>query len=156
WAGVPTLLTRAGVAGVPKAETAVFVGTEFDSISGRGGNDGTPLRKTPWGEIAFQLGGTAAFAIVAEHDQRGEAPGGEVIRRFLPKDKPSLILMDELMNYVSRSRRSGLGAQLYNFLQNLSEVARSTEGVVLAVSIPASELEMTAEDQSDFERFKKV
>jgi hypothetical protein len=141
---------------VPKAEVAVFVGTEFDSISGRGGKDGTPLRKTPWGEIAWQLGGVKAFAIVAEHDKKGEAPGGEVIRQLLPKDKPSLILMDELMNYVSRNRRSGLGSQLYNFLQNLSEVARSSDNVVLAVSIPASELEMTAEDQSDFERFKKV
>jgi len=156
WAGVPLLLATAGVAGVPKAEAAVFVGTEFDSITGRGGNDGTPLRRTPWGEIAFQLGGETAFAIVAEHDQKGEAPGGEVIRRFLPKDRPSLILMDELMNYVSRNRRSGLGAQVYNFLQNLSEVARGQDNVVLAVSIPASELEMTPEDQSDYERFKKV
>jgi hypothetical protein len=156
WAGVSTLLTKAGIAGVPKAEAAVFVGTEFDSISGRGGKDGTPLRKTPWGEIAWQLGGAKAFATVDEHDAKGEAPGGEVIRQFLPKDKPSLILMDELMNYVSRNRKSGLGSQLYNFLQNLSEVARSSDNVVLAVSIPASELEMTAEDQSDFERFKKV
>ena len=156
WAGVPTLLAKSGVAGVPKAEAAVFVGTEFDSISGRGGSDGTPLRKTPWGEIAFQLGREAGFAIVAEHDQKGEAPGGEVIRKFLPKDKPSLILMDELMNYVSRNRKSGLGGQLYNFLQNLSEVVRGQDNVVLAVSIPASELEMSAEDQSDYERFKKV
>src|SRR5260370_30253742 len=52
FAGVSQLLARAGVAGVPKAEAAVFVGTEFDSIRGRGGQDGTPLRKTPWGEIA--------------------------------------------------------------------------------------------------------
>jgi hypothetical protein len=156
FAGVSTLLAKAGIGGVPKAEVAVFVGTEFDSISGRGGKDGTPLRKTPWGEIAWQLGGAKAFAIVAEHDKKCEAPGGEVIRQLLPKDKPSLILMDELMNYVSRNRRSGLGGQLYNFLQNLSEVARSSDNVVLAVSIPASELEMTAEDQSDFERFKKV
>ena len=156
FAGVATLLVKAGIAGVPKAEAAVFVGTEFDSISGRGGKDGTPLRKTPWGEIAWQLGGAKAFATVAEHDKKGEAPGGEVIRQFLPKDKPSLILMDELMNYVSRNRKNGLGGQLYNFLQNLSEVARSSDNVVLAVSIPASELEMTAEDQSDFERFKKV
>jgi hypothetical protein len=163
FAGVATLLAKAGIAGVPKAEAAVFVGTEFDSISGRGGKDGTPLRKTPWGEIAWQLGLSAGrqaaeqrFATVAEHDKKGEAPGGEVIRQFLPKDKPSLILMDELMNYVSRNRKNGLGGQLYNFLQNLSEVARSSDNVVLAVSIPASELEMTAEDQSDFERFKKV
>lgn len=156
WAGVPGLLTRAGIAGVPKAAAAVFVGTEFDSIVGRGGKDGTPLRKTPWGEIAFQLDGERAFAVVAEHDKKCEAPGGEVIRQFLPTEKASLILMDELMNYVSRNRRSGLGAQLYHFLHNLSEVVRGLGNVVLAVSIPASELEMTAEDQSDFERFKKV
>ena len=36
WTGVGTLPAKAGVAGVPKAEAAVFVGTEFDSISGRG------------------------------------------------------------------------------------------------------------------------
>jgi hypothetical protein len=156
WAGVSQLLAHARIGSVPKAEAAVFVGTEFDSISGRGGKDGTPLRKTPWGEIAFQLGGERTFGIVAEHDKKGEAPGGEVIRQLLPQDKPSLILLDELMNYVSRNRRSGLGAQLYNFLHNLSEVARGLDHVVLAVSIPASELEMTAEDQSDYERFKKV
>src|SRR5437870_908919 len=156
WAGVSQLLSHARIGGVPKAESAVFVGTEFDSIRGRGGKNGTPPRKTPWGEIAFQLGGEHSFGVVAEHDKKGEAPGGEVIRQLLPKDKPSLILMDELMNYVSRNRRSGLDAQLYNFLQNLSEVARSVDRVVLAVSIPASELEMTTEDQSDYDRFKKV
>ncbi len=61
WAGVRSILDRAGVASVPEAAVAVFVGTEFDSISGRGGEDGTPLRKTPWGEIAWQLGGEAGF-----------------------------------------------------------------------------------------------
>jgi hypothetical protein len=156
WVGVPQLLSRAGMSNVPRAETAVFVGTEFDSITGRGGSDGTPLRKTPWGEIAWQLGGQIGFAFVAEHEAQKTAPSGEVIRSFLPKGKPCLILMDELMNYVSRSRKSGLGAQLYNFLHNLSEVVRGMENVVLAVSIPASELEMTAEDQSDYERFKKM
>jgi hypothetical protein len=156
WRGVRKLLERAGMKTVPQAETAVFVGTEFDSIAGRGGEDGTPLRKTPWGEIAYQLGGAAAFAVVAEHDQQGTAPAGDVIRKFLPADKPCLILMDELLNYISRNRKSGLGAQLYNFLQSLSEEARGRDNVALAVSIPASELEMSAEDMSDYERFKKL
>src|SRR5207244_7036418 len=40
WKGVRTLLDNAGIASVPRAETAVFVGTEFDSLKGRGGNDG--------------------------------------------------------------------------------------------------------------------
>jgi len=156
WAGVDQILHGAGVREVAKAEIGVFVGTEFDSITGRGGKDGTPLRKTPWGELAWQIGGEESFRLVAEHDRTLTAPSGEVIRAFLPKDKPCLILMDELMNYVSRSRKSGLGAQLYSFLQNLSEEARGQDRVVLVVSIPASELEMTAEDQADYDRFKKL
>src|SRR5213592_4702615 len=67
WAGVSQLLNRAGVAAVPKAAAAVFVGTEFDSITGRGGQDGTPLRRTPWGEIAYQLAGPPALEVLAEH-----------------------------------------------------------------------------------------
>ena len=156
WKGVPLILEDAGVSSVPGAATAVFVGTEFDSIAGRGGTDGAPQRRTPWGEIAFQLGGRERFSIVGEHDKQLTAPGGDVIEKMLGKDQPTLILLDELMNYISRSRRSGLSTQLYDFLQNLSEVARGRGNVVLAVSIPASELEMTAEDQSDFERYKKL
>ena len=156
WKGVSGILQDAGLTTVPTAATAIFVGTEFDSITGRGGVDGTPLRKTPWGEIAFQIGGAEGFKLVEEHENALTAPGGDVIERMLPREKPTLLLLDELMNYVSRSRKSGLAAQLYTFLHNLSEVARARDNIVLAVSIPASELEMTAEDQSDFERFKKL
>lgn len=155
WRGVRSILDAARVATIPKADTAVFVGTEFDSLAGRGGDDGTPRRRTPWGEVAWQLGGEQAFDIMAEHDAQGIAPGGEQIRRFLPQG-PTLILMDELMNYISRNRKSGLSAQLYNFLQNLAEEARARSNMVLAVSIPASELEMNAEDQRDYESIKKM
>jgi hypothetical protein len=156
WSGVSTIRDQASIKSIPEAATAVFVGTEFDSIQGRGGDDGTPTRKTPWGEIAFQLSGENGFNIVSEHDKKQEAPAGEVIRKFIPKDRPCLILMDELMNYISRNRKSGLGTQLYNFVQNLSEEARASDKMVLVASIPASELEMTAEDRSDYERFKKL
>jgi hypothetical protein len=156
WPGVDTILARAGVRNVPRSAVAVFVGTEFDSLQGRGGADGAPVRMTPWGEIAFQLGGAEGFARVAEHDRQGIAPGGDVIRKFLPTDRPCLILMDELLNYVSRFRKSGLSSQLYDFLLNLSETARGLNNTVLAVSIPSSELEMTPEDHTDYERFKKL
>ena len=154
--GVNTILKKAEIESVPQAKTAVFVGTEFDSITGRGGDNGEPVRKTPWGEIAWQIGGQAAFEVVADHEEQKIAPSSEVIRKFLPKDKPCLILMDELMNYVSRYRRVGLGTQLYDFLHNLSEETRRADNVVLVVSIPASEIEMTAEDQADYARFKKL
>ena len=156
WKGVPSILEAAGVKSVPEAAIAIFVGTEFDSITGRGGKDGTPLRKTPWGEIAFQIGGKDAFAVVAKHDQEQTAPSSEVIRAFLPKDKPVLILMDELLNYMGRNRKSGLTGQLYSFVQNLSEEARAQDRVVLAVSLPSMLDEMTPEDESDFDRFQKL
>jgi len=158
WKGVRALLDKAGVETVPGAETAVFVGTEFDSLTGRGGKDGTPLRHTPWGDIAFQLGREEGFAIVAKHDEEGIAPSTEVIRKFLPKDKPALILMDELLNYLNRerNRKTGLGGQLYSFVQNLSEEARAQDRVVLAVSLPSVVDEMTPEDEADFQRFEKL
>lgn len=154
WQGVAKLLEQAGLKSVPQAKTAVFVGQKFDP---RGGDDGTPLRRTPWGEIAWQLAGEAGFKLVASFDEGGNSPGGDTIGKlFRLVNQPILILMDELMNYISRYRRMGLGGQLYNFIQNLSEEARGHDNVALAVSIPASELEMSADDQADYERTKKL
>ena len=155
WAGVRTILTASRQKAVPKGKCAIFVGTEFDPIKGRGGDDGTPERKTPWGEIAWQLGGQRALALLAEHEKRGVSPGGDVLNKVIP-DTPCLILMDELMNYISRNRASGHADQLYNFLQNLTETVRGKERCVLAVSIPASEMEMTASDIEDYNRITKL
>lgn len=155
WSGVNQILTKSGQSMVPAGEAAIFVGTEFDSLTGRGGEDDTPLRKTPWGELAWQLGGAKAFALVAEHDAKGIAPGGDVLSKVVP-DTPCLILMDELMNYISRNRKSGLSAQFYNFLHNLTECVRGKTRAVLAVSIPASEMEMTADDLEDYNRITKL
>ena len=156
WEGADKILAKGAVTGIPQAAIGVFVGTEFDSLTGRGGTDGEPLRRTPWGELAWQLGGSEAFKLVEMHESQQTAPSSEVIRTLLPKDRPTLILLDELMNYVSRNRKTGLASQLYNFLQNLSEEARGQSNVVLCVSIPASLLEMSAEDHADYDRFKKL
>src|SRR5262249_39644459 len=68
------------------------------------------------------------------------------------------ILMDELLNYLNRerNRKTGLGGQLYSFVQNLSEEARGQDRVVLAVSLPSVVDEMTPEDEADFQRFEKL
>lgn len=156
WTGVDRLMSKAGVDKVPKAAVATFVGTEFDSITGRGGSDGTPLRKTPWGEIAWQLGGEEGFAVVAEHEKQFTEPKGDVIRAFLPKDKPCLILMDEIVSYVSTYRKAGYHNNLYNFIQSLSETVRGQDNVVLVVSVPSSVISYTDSDEADQQRFKHV
>ena len=157
WRGVQKILDRASIKGIPDGcAVAVFVGTEFDSLTGRGGKDGEPLRKTPWGELAWQLGGAEAFAHVAKHDAEFVEPKGDVIQKMLPADRPCLILMDEVLNYMSTYRDKGYHNKLYNFIQSLSETVRGRHNAVLVGSIPASELSYTDRDHADQQRLKNL
>lgn len=155
WKGIETLMSAAGVSSIPQAAVAVFNGKDFDSLTGRGGGN-EPVRKTPWGDIAWQLGKADALSVIAEHDREFIEPKGDAIRAFLPKDRPVVILMDELISYVSTYRGRGYGDRLYNFIDCLAEVARGEKNVVVVVSVPASELEYTAADTADEARFKKM
>lgn len=156
WKGVPSILERAQVSGIPEAAVAVFVGKTFDTLKGRGGEGGEPLRHTPWGEIAWQLGGMESYKVVEQHDREFVEPKGDAIRAMFPKDRPVLILMDEIISYVSTYRSQKYGDKLYNFLDCLAEEARGQPNVVVVVSIPASELEYTQADEADEARFKKM
>jgi hypothetical protein len=154
--GVDRILTKAEVDEIKTAKVAIFVGTEFSSVNGRG-EEGEPNRKTPWGELAFQIGGEKAFEQFAELDKSFIPPGGDDLNKLFDQDQSYLLLYDELLNYVSKHRNyHNLGTQFYNFLQTLTEFVRSRNNIVLAVSIPASELEMNTEDQADYDRFKKM
>jgi hypothetical protein len=154
WRGVDDILKLAGVQTAPSAAVAVFVGTQFDGITGRG-ESGEPRRYTPWGEIAWQLGREKAFAIVAKHDEARQAPSAEVIRQILPKNEGALILMDELLHFINRERRSGMSDQLYAFIQALTEEARGQDRLVVAISLPSLLDEMTPQDEQDHARFEK-
>lgn len=157
WRGVPKILERAGVKSVPDhCATAIFVGTEFDSVTGRGGDDGTPRRQTPWGEIAWQLGGAEAFAHVAKHDADYQEPKGDVIDKMLPHDRPCLILMDEVLSFFSSYRKASYGTALYNFMQSLSETVRGRENVVFVASVPKSDYAYTQDDVEDEQRLKHL
>jgi len=154
--GVPSILAKGQLSTIPEANVGIFVGTRFDVLRGRGGDDGTPHRKTPWGDLAWQIGGQASFNAVQEHDQKGIPPAGDVIRAMLPDNKPTLLLIDEVMNFVSACRKTPLAGKMYTFLMNLSEEITGMNRVAAVVSIPASELEMNAEDEADYTRLKKM
>lgn len=156
WEGVSRIMRKADVKEPCKAQTGIFVGTEFSSISGRG-DEGEPTRKTPWGELAFQIGGHAGYEIIRKHDEQFVPPAGDDLDQLFDRSQAYLLLFDELLNYISKHRNyKDLAGQFYNFMQTLTEFVRSRNNIVLAVSIPASELEMTIDDQYDFDRFKKM
>lgn len=162
--GVSDLLKLAEVSEIPSAAVAVFVGTDWNAVSGLGGN-GEPLRRTPWGEIAFQLsqqtGDKQLFEAIAAEDEARIRPGKDIIRKFIPTDRPCLILMDEVMNFMTAARgitvgKSTLASQFYEFIHALTEEADSRDRLVVVVSLPKSEQEMSAEDESDYKRLAKV
>lgn len=105
-------------------------------------DDGTQVN-TIWGELAWQLGGKKAFALVASAD-RDRTPPGQALHELLSTYSPAVILIDEWVAYArSLFDRTDLAGGTFDdqftFAQSLTEAVKGTSGVLLAVSIPASE-----------------
>lgn len=141
----------ASVSELPKVEAkvAVFVGTHADVVSG----------KTPWGEIASQLG---QYEIIKEHDKKRIAPGKEKLRQILDASGPTLILMDEILEYIVKANRAEkveriTHGQTLAFLQEISEVAASADNCCLVLTLPASILERYDEEaERSLQQLQKV
>lgn len=120
------------------AKVAAFAGTTADAVAGR----------TPWGEIAFQLG---CYDLVKEHDQKRVAPGKERLREILQKSGPTLILLDELLQYIVKASQVEklekiTHGQTLAFLQELTEAVSVSSNCVLILALPASVLEQYNEE----------
>ena len=118
------ILNKVGLKDIPKVKVAVFVGTVQDPLKG----------KTPWGEIAEQLG---AYELVKEHDEKRLTPGREIIERILSNNKPVLLLIDELTEYIVKAKE--FEDQVFAFSQELTEaVSKSLTQCVLVCTLPSS------------------
>ncbi|WP_438354642.1 DUF499 domain-containing protein [Microbacterium sp. CJ88] len=134
------LLTSAGypVQGIDAPRVAL-VGNHF-APQGED-HDGTRIN-TMWGELAWQLGGADGYAMVEAHDRAGTNPGG-VLHDLLAKYSPAVILVDEWVAYARQlygrdDLAGGTFDTQFTFAQSLTEAVKSTPGVLLAISIPAS------------------
>jgi predicted AAA+ superfamily ATPase len=112
------------------------------SPSGSVKSDGTQVN-TIWGEMAWQLGGKEAFAMVATADA-DRTPPGKALHDLLAANAPAVILIDEWVAYArSLVARDDLAGGTFDdqftFAQALTEAVKGTAGVLLAISIPASE-----------------
>ncbi len=142
----------------PQDIQEMLTGTRFDELAGTiqrvalVGNhispsgsvkaDGTQVN-TIWGELAWQLGGDKAFAMVATADA-DRTPPGEALHELLSAYAPAVILIDEWVAYArSLVARDDLAGGTFDdqftFAQSLTEAVKGTPGVLLAISIPASE-----------------
>ena len=143
--GVSGLLKDASVTHAPAARVGVFVGNAWDPREGR---------ETPWIDIARQLAGDQGVAALGDA-ARTSPPGTEALARvFAAADGPVLLLFDEVLNFVNRHR--AMAEPFHAFLQNLTVAVTGTTRAVAVISLPRSQIEMTAWDQEWQERITKV
>ncbi len=144
------LLSESGVEMPQHINRAVLVGTS------RGPQDPIPPQKggreirTTWGEMAWQLGGTDAFDMIADNDARGIAPGSNRLEEIFRKCSPCLILIDEWVAYLRQIYKidglpSGSFDANLSFVQSLTEAVKTSPGALLVASLPASQIEVGGE-----------
>jgi predicted AAA+ superfamily ATPase len=128
---------------------AAFFGTDRGITEGIEVADGSTVL-TPWGYIAWELGGASAFAAIAEQDRLRICPGNDLLRKILG-DRANLILLDEFLLYVENAMAltvgdSTFGKQVLIFTQRLTEVVKDLPNTVLVYSLQASVQEALGEE----------
>ena len=124
-----------------KVNVVSFIGLDMDVTTGI---EVEPKKRvlTPWGYLAWQLGGQETYQLVAEQDRQRIAPGNDILRQLFSQN-PTLILIDEFLVYVENAMAlqvedSNLGRQVLTFIQKLTEVVRNLPKVVMVYSLQAS------------------
>ncbi|MBX3409892.1 MAG: ATP-binding protein [Phycisphaeraceae bacterium] len=139
--GIPSLIERAGLMDVPKANVAVLDGTAH--APGQPWKHGKAMVRTLWGELAWQLGKADGYALVAEADASGTSPGKDLLRQLLERYAPCVVLMDELVAYIRQfpegtALSGGTFESNISFVQALTEAAKLVPTAVLLASLPES------------------
>ncbi|OKH17690.1 ATP-binding protein [[Limnothrix rosea] IAM M-220] len=122
-------------------KVAAFIGLDMGAQSGIELENGQKIL-TPWGYLAWQIGGAIAFNLIAEEDSKRIAPGNDTLRKIIG-DEPTLILLDEFLVYVENAMGvtvgdSTFGRQVLTFIQRLTEVVRELPKTVMVYSLQAS------------------
>jgi len=143
--GVADLVREVGIGSVPKAKVAVFVGNAWDP---------QPGYETPWIDIARQLAGDQGVEALGPAAKTTPPGTDSIARVFQAAGAPVLLLFDEVLNYINRHRD---GAEsFYAFLQNLTVATTGTTHGAAVISLPRSQVEMTASDQAWQDKISKV
>jgi uncharacterized protein len=143
-AGIPTVIEQAGMMDVPQARVAVLDGTAH--APGQPWKRGKQSIKTLWGEIAWQLGGSEAFAMLKDADISGTSPGKDILLELLNRYAPCVVLIDELVAYIRQfPDRQALSGGTYDsnlsFIQALTEAVKLVPNAIVLASLPESEVE---------------
>ncbi|AYY98698.1 ATP-binding protein [Burkholderia multivorans] len=115
---------------------AAFDGENADPANGRRLEDDIRAH-TPWGELAYALGGPEGYRLVEASDREGIAPGADTLRELIGSE-PALILVDEIAPYlrkVSGRNVQRAAEQLAAFLTALMKAVESSPHAALIFTL---------------------
>ena len=140
--GLDEVCSELGINSIPRASSAVLVGTAFNPSKVDVKPDGTRIH-TLWGELAYQLGGAQGYEQIAESDKQQVAPGARALAALFETHGPCLILIDEWVAYARNLvDKSNLPAGTYDtqltFAQQLTEATKQVANALLLISVPQS------------------
>ncbi len=153
--GIDDLMASAEIAARPaQVKRVVLVGNKISPGNPSAKEDGTVVR-TLWGELAWQLGGRAAFDKVRKDDERATSPG-DTLRQLMNEYGPCLILIDEWVAYARQLHDdadlpAGSFETHFSFAQTLTESARAADRCLLVISLPSSDTPTSPHAQGEDE-----
>ncbi|MGG6270856.1 ATP-binding protein [Leptolyngbya sp. AN03gr2] len=97
---------------------------------------------TLWGEIAYRIGGIQGFSLLRGSDEKKVSPGTGVLQQLI-QDRPTLIVLDEIAQYLRKSKavivgNSDLSKQVVAFLFALMDLAGACSNLVFVYSLASS------------------
>lgn len=123
-ASVPNMSEFVSLPTMPTGTSvAAFDGEASDPSNGRTMGDGIRAF-TPWGEIAYQIGGAAGYEIVRNSDEMRRAPGADTLAEVFG-DRTVLVVLDELGEYLRKCPDAHGRDQISAFLKALFAAVES-------------------------------
>ena len=142
-------LVRSGDAGellpsglaVDDVKLVCFTGENANLIDGMALEGTTRRAKTLLGFLFHRLGGESAYDAIRRHDQSFSDPGAEDIQSLIG-EKPTLILLDELVRWVAAAyqleteERERATRGLRNLLSAIGKAVANSPRAVLVITTP--------------------
>lgn len=124
-----------------KTRVVCIVGHKYNAAKGDKREEGLYV-KTWWGDLAYQIGGLAAYNKIKENDEMRSSPGTELLGEIIG-DIPTLILIDEPAEYFEKAApisagESTLARQTLPFFYEIMQVVSSKPNVVLVFTLASS------------------
>ena len=142
-------------------DVAGVVGSDLDPTIGIVHAEDNIKTFTLWGELAYQLGGRAGYALAQESDQNRVAPGTGLFEQLIGS-RPTLIMIDEIARHLraavampTANDKSNLAEQTVAFLMSLMEYVASQKQVVLVLTM-AGEADAFSKETADLREALRI